>query len=111
MACVLQTVLLTVFSIVMVKLWGVNGFGVASVVSIVGYVLMHLQTRRLTTFSYRRAFLVTLITVPSLFLPMLPPPIGLVLLVPWVGFLLQPLRSDVVNLSRTVLSSMRAKHL
>ena len=110
-ACVLQTVLLTVFSIVMVKLWGVNGFGVASVVSIVGYVLMHLQTRRLTTFSYRRAFLVTLITVPSLFLPMLPPPIGLVLLVPWVGFLLQPLRSDVVNLSRTVLSSMRAKHL
>ncbi len=105
----LNTALLAVLSVGLVKLWGVNGFGVASVLAMVSYLWMHYKMRRLTHFHYRLTFVVTLITLPAMFLPVLPPPVGLALLVPWVAFLFQPLRREVFGLLTRLRSSLQKK--
>ena len=95
----LQVALLTVISIPLVKLWGVNGFGIASVLALVGFVWQDRQMRKLATYSMALTILVSLILAPSMFVPMLAPPLGLVLFAPWVLFLLvKPLRVQIPQL-------------
>ena len=105
----LNTALLAVISVGLVKLWGVDGFGVASLACTVSYLWMHHKMRQLHRFSYGRTIVVTLITLPAMFLPMLPPPLGLLLLVPWVAFLFQPLRRETFGLWPQLRSSVRKK--
>ncbi len=108
-AAFFNTALLAVLSVGMVKLWGVNGFGVASVVATLSYLWMHHKMRQVARFHYGLTIAVTLITLPAMFLPVLPPPIGLVLLLPWVAFLIQPLRRETFGLWPQLRSSMRKK--
>ena len=104
----LQLFLLTVFSIVMVKLWGVNGFGIASVVALLSVLYADRQMRKLADYSMRLTVMVSLILGPSMFLPMVPPPMGLVLLAPWVLFLvIKPLRTRVPELWHSLLGSLK----
>ncbi len=61
------------------------------------------QMRKLATYSMTLTLLVSLILAPSMFLPMLPPPLGLLLLVPWVLFLvIKPLRVQIPQLWRSL---------
>ena len=105
----LQTFILAVTSVLFVHLWGINGFGIASLAAIIGFIWQDRKMRQMATYSYRLAFAVTLIATPSMFLPMVPPPLGLLLLVPWVLFLFQPLRSEVVSLWHSLRSSTKAQ--
>ena len=108
----LNLLLLTVFSIGMVKLWGVNGFGIASVVSLLAYLYNDYKMRKLAKYSMKLTILASVLLAPSMFLPMVPPPLGLVLLVPWVVFLLvKPLRSEIFDLWHTLRTSLRARSL
>ena len=104
----LQVIILTVLSVVFVKLWGVNGFGIASVLALAAFFYGDHQMRKLATYSMKLTLLVSLILSPSLFLPMLPPPVGLLLLVPWVLFLvITPLRVQIPQLWRSLVHSLR----
>ncbi len=104
----LQLVLLAAFSVVMVKLWGVNGFGIASVLALVAFFYSDRQMRKLATYTMKLTVMVSLILAPSMFLPMVPPPIGLLLLVPWVLFLvIKPLRIRIPELWHSLHSSLR----
>jgi O-antigen/teichoic acid export membrane protein len=104
----LQAILLTVFSIGMVELWGVNGFGIASVVALVSFLYSDRQMRKLATYTMRLTVMVSLILAPSMFLPMVPPPVGLVLLVPWGLFLvIKPLRTQIPELWRSLVHALR----
>jgi O-antigen/teichoic acid export membrane protein len=104
----LQVIILAVLSVVFVKLWGVNGFGIASVLALAAFFYGDHQMRKLATYSMKLTLLISLILSPSLFLPMLPPPVGLLLLVPWVLFLvITPLRVQIPQLWRSLIHSLR----
>ncbi len=103
----LQLALLAVFSIGMVKLWGVNGFGIASVVALVAFLYSDHQMRKLAKYSMALTLLVSGILAPSMFLPMVPPPVGLLLVAPWVLFLLiKPLRTQIPVLWHSLRNSL-----
>lgn len=103
----LSVLVLTVLSVGMVKLWGVNGFGIASVLAILGYLYGELKMRKIADYSMRLTVLVSLILAPSMFIPMVPPPVGLALLTPWVLFLaVKPLRTQIPVLWRSLLHTL-----
>ena len=45
----------------------------------------------------------------QLFLPMVPPPLSLLPLIPWVLFLMQPLRGETVRLGLALRTSTKAR--
>ena len=107
-AAFLQTAILAVTSVGLVRLWGVDGFGVASLLALVAYVWLDRRARRVTTFTYRYAVAVMLIAAPSMFIPLVPFPLGLALLAPWLLLLaVAPLRREVFDLWRALRTSLR----
>ena len=92
----------TVFA---VQAWGIDGFGIASLMGAVATVYTHYTARKLVPIRYGRLVVPLLGLVPPVLVPLVPKPWGLLLLIPPALMLLHPAtRREVAHVARTLRS-------
>jgi O-antigen/teichoic acid export membrane protein len=81
-AGLVNLVVLVVYVLVLVPVWGVDGFGVATIVGTLAWLLVTWQTYRLQAFDWYRPIPWLCAVVPPILSPLLPWPQRIVLLAP-----------------------------
>jgi O-antigen/teichoic acid export membrane protein len=84
------TVVLAVSAVFLVKHFGINGFGYASLVALVSLAYLDRATRRFVSFSYRRYLLFAFALGPLVAFSLVPFPVSLVMLLPLLLFIAAP---------------------
>jgi PST family polysaccharide transporter len=69
-------------TLLLVPRMGLTGYGIAEVIAMLGYLVIHVQVRRLFHFSYDRVQLWLLAFAPPLFVPLVSLPWGIALWLP-----------------------------
>jgi O-antigen/teichoic acid export membrane protein len=77
-------------SLLLVPTLGILGFGLAEMVALAGYAVIHTQVTRIFPVSYRQALPRLVALVPPVFAVLLPPPWGLVLFLSSLIVILSP---------------------
>ena len=88
-ACI-QTIVLLLASVVLVKKFGIDGFGYASLLALADLIYLDRKARAITTFSYRIYLLIAITLAPMVAYPLIPFPVSLVVLAPPIIFLAVP---------------------
>jgi PST family polysaccharide transporter len=101
-----QSVVLALAAVVLVKHIGLDGYGVAWLIGLVSLVVADRIVRRMFHFSYRRIAPWALVLGPPVLFPLVPMPWSLLLLAPVVLVLLPSMRSEVARLADLVRSSI-----
>jgi O-antigen/teichoic acid export membrane protein len=86
----IQSAVLAVASIFLVKHFGIDGFGYASLLALVGLIYMDYRVRSIVSISYRKYLLVAATIAPMVAFSLIPVPVSLVLFVPFVVFMVVP---------------------
>jgi len=79
---IVHIVLFAAAAFVLVPAFGIVGYGLAEIVALLGYAVIHIQISRVFPVSYRMAAPMLLAFAPAVFAALLPPPWGLLLLAP-----------------------------
>jgi PST family polysaccharide transporter len=81
---------LAIASIFLVRHFGIDGFGYATLMTLIDLIYLDRKARSIVTFSYRKYLLVTLAIAPMVAYPLVSFPVSLVMFVPLVIFLVVP---------------------
>jgi O-antigen/teichoic acid export membrane protein len=108
----IQSVVLAVASIFLVKHFGIDGFGYASLLMLVGFIFLDRATRTIVSFSYRKYSLFTFAIAPLAVFSLVPFPVALVMIVPLLLFVAIPYSRreglQQISVIRTALTRRRA---
>jgi O-antigen/teichoic acid export membrane protein len=108
LVAVVQTVVLAVTSVVLVKHYGIDGFGYAFLIALVDLVVLDRMVRRVAKISYRRHVPFVVAFSPLVLFPLVAMPWALLLLVPFVVFSFVPsFRNEEARIVRLIRSSLR----
>jgi PST family polysaccharide transporter len=88
-ACI-QTVVLVIASVLLVKKCGINGFGYATLLALADLIYLDRKVRSITTFSYRTYLLVAVTLAPMVAYPLVPFPVSFVVFAPLIIFVAVP---------------------
>ncbi len=88
-ACI-QSVVLVLASVLLVKKYGIDGFGYASLLTLVSLIYLDRKARSITRFSYGTYLLIAVTMAPMVAYPLVPFPVSLVVLVPLIIFVAVP---------------------
>jgi O-antigen/teichoic acid export membrane protein len=89
-ATVIQSVVLIAAAIFLVRRYGIDGFGYASLLALLDLIYLDHSVRSIVKFSYHNYALVAVTLAPMVVYPLIPVPISLVVFVPLVIFLIVP---------------------
>jgi O-antigen/teichoic acid export membrane protein len=89
-ASFMGSVVLGVGAIFLVRRYGIEGFGYASLLALLDLIYLDRTVRSIVSFSYRNYALVAITLAPMVAYPLIPVPISLVVFVPLVVFLIVP---------------------
>lgn len=105
----IETVVLALAAVVLVPRLGIDGFGVASLISLVSLVYTDRVVRRLAAFSYRLCLPFAVALAAPVAFPLFAPPFGFLLLMPLAGLLIMgQLRRELFRLISVVRSTLRS---
>jgi len=108
LAATIQTCVLAGGAIVLVKYFGVDGYGYAFLLALVDLVALDRLVRRITPISYRRQIPFVLAFAPPVLFPLVAMPWALLLLAPILVLTLVPsFRDEEERIVRLVWSSLR----
>jgi O-antigen/teichoic acid export membrane protein len=86
----IQAVILAIGAYFLVRRYGLNGFGYASVLMVVGLIYVDRAARSIVSFSYRKYLLWLLAIAPLVSFSLLPLPVSFVMIAPLVVLTLNP---------------------
>jgi O-antigen/teichoic acid export membrane protein len=110
MGAAVQLVVLAGASALLVHWFGIVGFGLATLVSLVGQVVVDRMVRRITDFSYRALLPFAVALVPLALVPVLPLPLAPLLFIPMAVVACVPsVRAEGVHMVRLVTASLKAR--
>lgn len=101
-----QAVALAAASIVLVKHLGLDGFGLATLIGLIGLAVSDRVVRGMFGFSYKKLIPWMLILSPPVLCPLVPMPWSLLLLTPLALVLLPQMRSEIGRIVSLIRSSM-----
>jgi O-antigen/teichoic acid export membrane protein len=103
-----QTVALAVSSVLLVKHFGIDGFGYAFLIALVDLVALDRMVRRITPISYRRQLPFVAAFAPLVLFPLVPMPWAVLLLAPFLFFSFVPsFRHEELRIIELIRSSLR----
>jgi O-antigen/teichoic acid export membrane protein len=103
-----QTVVLAVSAVVLVRHYGIDGFGYAFLLSLVNLAVLDRVVRRTTSISYRRLVPFACAFSPLVLFPLVAMPWALLLLAPYAIFSFVPsFRGEQLRIVRLIHSSLR----
>ncbi len=110
-ASLIQVAVLAVASVVLVHWFGIIGFGIASLLDLVGLLYIDRMVRRITDFSMRMISVFAVALTPMVLFPILPLRIAPVVFLPAIALAFAPsVRHEAVRLSRLVITNIRGAH-
>ncbi|HXQ18686.1 MAG TPA: oligosaccharide flippase family protein [Acidimicrobiales bacterium] len=110
LAAAVQTVVLGGTSIVLVRHFGIDGFGYAFLIALVDLFVLDRMVRRITPISYRRQFPLVAAFAPLVLFPLVPMPWALLLALPVIVFSLLPgFRAEEERIVQLVWSGLRRR--
>jgi O-antigen/teichoic acid export membrane protein len=101
-----QGIALAIGSVILVKHIGLDGYGVAWLLTLVNLVFADHIVRKMFRFSYKRILPWVVVLSPPVLFPLVPIPWAFLLLAPVALVLLPPMRSEVRRIVRLIRSSM-----
>jgi O-antigen/teichoic acid export membrane protein len=103
-----QTVVLAASALLLVRRYGIDGFGYAFLLALVNLVVLDRVVRRVTAISYRRLVPFALAFSPLVLFPLVTMPWALLLLAPYGVLSLVPsFRAEELRIVRLIRSSLR----
>ena len=103
-----QTVVLAVSAVLLVRRYGIDGFGYAFLLALVSLVVLDRVVRRVTPVSYRRLLPFALAFAPLVLFPLVALPWALLLLAPYAVLSFAPsFRAEQLRIVALVRSSLR----
>lgn len=104
----INAVVLAGTSVVLVEQFGVVGFGIAYLLSLVGTVYSDHVVRKVTDFDYRTFATFAVVLSPPILFPLAPMPYALALLAPLALLVLVPaMRDETLRLGQVIVGSLR----
>ena len=101
-----QAIALAVGSVILVKHIGLDGYGVAWLLTLVNLVVADHIVRKMFSFSYKRILPWVVVLSPPVLFPLVPMPWAFLLLAPIALVLLPPMRAEVRRIVGLIRSSM-----
>jgi O-antigen/teichoic acid export membrane protein len=86
----IQSVVLIGASVFLVRKYGIDGFGWASLLALLNLIYIDRKVRSIVSFSYRNYALVAVTLAPIVAYPLIPLPISLVVFAPLIVFMIVP---------------------
>jgi O-antigen/teichoic acid export membrane protein len=86
----IQSVVMIVASIFLVRSYGIEGFGYASLLALADLIYLDRKVRSIVSFSYRNYALIALTLAPLVAYPLIPTPASLIVFAPLVLFIVVP---------------------
>jgi PST family polysaccharide transporter len=102
----IQTIVLAVTSVILVKRIGIDGYGVAWLIALVDLVYADHVVRKMFGFSYKKILPWVVVLVPPVLVPLVPMPWSLLLLSPVALVLLPPMRAEIRRIVGLIWSAM-----
>jgi PST family polysaccharide transporter len=102
----IQTAVLAVAAIVLVRTMGLDGYGVAWLIALVDLVYADRLIRKMFGLSYRRILPWVVVLAPPVLFPLVAMPWALLLLAPLLAVALPPMRAEIRRIAVLIRTSM-----